>query len=45
LEGRIAKWWFPDDIVSVDGLPHGATDKDEKKTLREKFKDHKLPSA
>lgn len=26
-------------------VPHGATGKVEKKTLREKFKDHKLPAA
>ena len=45
LEGKVARWWFPDDIIFVDELPHGATGKVEKKTLREKFKDHKLPAA
>jgi fatty-acyl-CoA synthase len=25
LEGKIAKWWIPDDIVFVDALSYGAT--------------------
>ena len=45
FEGRVAKWWTPDDIVFVDALPVGATGKILKNKLREQFKDHKLPTA
>ncbi len=44
LDGQIAKWWMPDDIAFVDELPHTATGKVSKLQLREKFKDHKLPT-
>jgi len=44
LEGRVAKWWLPDDIVFVTELPHTATGKLLKTKLREQFKDHKLPT-
>jgi fatty-acyl-CoA synthase len=43
LRGKIAKWWMPDDVVFVDDIPLGATGKIDKKILRERFKDHKLP--
>ena len=42
--GKIAKWWIPDDVVFVDELPHTATGKLSKKTLREKYRDHPLPT-
>ncbi len=45
MEGKIAKWWMPDDVVFVDEIPHTATGKIQKLALREKFKDYKLPSA
>jgi len=45
LEGKIAKWWMPDDVVFVKELPHTATGKLLKTKLREDFKDYKLPSA
>ena len=45
FEGKIAKWWMPDDVVFVDDLPHTATGKLQKLKLREKFKDYKLPTA
>jgi fatty-acyl-CoA synthase len=35
LEGRIAKWWMPDDFVFVDSIPLGATGKVNKLALRE----------
>jgi len=44
-DGKIAKWWMPDDVVFVEELPHTATGKLSKKTLREKFKDYRLPTA
>ncbi|HEX4330438.1 MAG TPA: 3-(methylthio)propionyl-CoA ligase [Burkholderiales bacterium] len=45
FEGKIAKWWMPDDVIFVDELPHTATGKLQKLKLREKFKDYKLPTA
>lgn len=45
LEGKIAKWWTPDDVVYVDAIPLGATGKINKMALREMFKDYKLPTA
>ena len=45
FEGRVAKWWIPDDVVFVDQLPHTATGKLLKTKLREDFKGYKLPSA
>lgn len=45
FEGKIAKWWTPDDVAFVDAIPLGATGKMLKNRLREQFKDHKLPTA
>jgi fatty-acyl-CoA synthase len=39
LDGKIAKWWMPDDMVIVDEIPHTATGKIQKIALRERFKD------
>ena len=44
-EGKIAKWWMPDDVVFVKELPHTATGKVSKLTIREQFKDYKLPTT
>ena len=44
LDGKIAKWWMPDDVVFVDEIPHTATGKIQKLTLRDQFKDYVLPS-
>ncbi len=44
LDGQVAKWWMPDDIAFVDELPHTATGKVSKLQLRERFKNHKLPT-
>ena len=38
FEGKIAKWWMPDDVVFVDAIPLGATGKMLKTKLREQFK-------
>jgi fatty-acyl-CoA synthase len=43
-QGRIAKWWMPDDVLFVDELPHGATGKLLKTKLRELYGNHQLPS-
>ncbi|MDZ4382063.1 MAG: 3-(methylthio)propionyl-CoA ligase [Parvibaculum sp.] len=45
MEGKIAKWWMPDDVVFVEEIPHTATGKIQKLALREKFKDYTLPTA
>ena len=45
FEGKIAKFWMPDDVAFLDALPTGATGKILKNKLREQFRLHKLPTA
>jgi len=45
FEGKIAKFWTPDDVAFVDALPMGATGKIQKNKLREQFKEYQLPTA
>ncbi|MBL8535909.1 MAG: long-chain-fatty-acid--CoA ligase [Hyphomonadaceae bacterium] len=45
LQGKIAKWWMPDDVALVEKIPIGATGKINKLALRETFKDYQLPST
>jgi fatty-acyl-CoA synthase len=45
LAGKIAHWWMPDDVAFVDEIPHTATGKISKLTLRERFRDYVLPNA
>jgi len=45
MQGKIAKWWMPDDVVFVDEIPHTATGKIQKLVLRQQFKDYRLPTA
>ena len=45
MQGKIARWWMPDEIVFVDEIPHTATGKIQKTALRERFKDFVLPAA
>ncbi|MFJ3485936.1 long-chain fatty acid--CoA ligase [Pseudomonas sp. NPDC090202] len=40
LQGKIPKWWMPDASEAVEQLPHTATGKVSKKTLREQFSDY-----
>jgi fatty-acyl-CoA synthase len=44
-DGKIAKWWLPDDVVFTDAIPLGATGKMLKTKLREQFGRHRLPTA
>jgi 3-(methylthio)propionyl---CoA ligase len=44
-EGKIAKWWTPDDVQFVDAIPLGATGKMLKTKLREQFADYKFATA
>lgn len=39
FEGKVAKWWIPEDVVFVEELPHTATGKVSKLMLREQMKD------
>ncbi len=43
MEGKIAKWWLPDDVVLVEAIPHTATGKIKKTELREQFRSYRLP--
>jgi fatty-acyl-CoA synthase len=45
MQGKVAKWWMPDDVVFVDEIPHTATGKIQKTTLRERYKDYVLPTT
>jgi fatty-acyl-CoA synthase len=40
LDGKIAKWWMPDDVVFVEQIPHSATGKIQKMELRKQFANH-----
>ena len=44
LDGKIAKWWMPDDVVFVTDIPHTATGKIQKSVLRKQFRDYRLPT-
>jgi len=44
LDGKIAKWWTPDDVVFVEDIPLGATGKIDKKVIRVQYRDHPLPT-
>jgi fatty-acyl-CoA synthase len=41
-EGKVAKWWLPDEVIVVTDLPHTATGKLQKTSLRMRYKDHYL---
>jgi len=45
LDGRVAKWWLPDDVVFIDEVPKTSVGKFSKKDLRERFADHELPET
>ncbi len=45
LEGRVAKWWLPDEVLVVNELPHTATGKVNKLALRQRYAGHRLPTA
>ena len=43
LDGKIVKWWMPDDVAFVDEIPHTATGKISKMELRARFKGYTFP--
>ena len=45
LDGKIAKWWIPDDVQFIDEMPHTATGKIQKTKLREIFEDYQFPEG
>lgn len=45
MDGKVAKWWLPDEVAFVDELPHTATGKVYKMKLREEFADYKFTNA
>jgi len=45
LDGKIAKWWMPDDVVFIDEIPHTATGKIQKMDLRKQFEDYEFPAS
>jgi len=45
LSGKVAKWWLPDDVVTLPEIPHTATGKIQKTVLRRRFADYRLPTA
>ncbi|HXZ49861.1 MAG TPA: 3-(methylthio)propionyl-CoA ligase [Usitatibacter sp.] len=45
LEGKIAKWWMPDDVIFVESLPHTATGKLSKLELRKRLAEYRLPAS
>jgi fatty-acyl-CoA synthase len=44
MDGKVAKWWMPDDVAFVGEIPHTATGKIQKTTLRQQFRDYRLPT-
>jgi len=45
FDGKIAKWWMPDDVAFVEEIPHTATGKIQKIALRERFKNYTFPTV
>ncbi|MFN4089554.1 MAG: long-chain-fatty-acid--CoA ligase [Alphaproteobacteria bacterium] len=45
LRPHIARWWMPDDVVFLDEIPHTATGKIQKTALRDRFRNHVLPTG
>jgi fatty-acyl-CoA synthase len=45
LEGKVAKWWLPDDVVFIDEVPKTSVGKFSKKDLRDKFGSYQLPTG
>ncbi len=43
FDGKVARWWIPNDVVFVDELPHTATGKVKKIELRKQFADYAFP--
>ena len=45
FDGKVASWWKPDDVIVVEELPHTATGKIHKLTLRDRYRDHLIQAG
>jgi fatty-acyl-CoA synthase len=45
MRGKVANWRLPDDVVFVDDMPMTGTGKIQKSTLRNRFRDYRLPGT
>src|SRR3546814_15710659 len=45
LDGKIARWWMPDDVLFVDSIPLGPTGKIDKKAIRAGLEGYTLPRS
>ncbi|MGO9869564.1 MAG: 3-(methylthio)propionyl-CoA ligase [Rhodomicrobium sp.] len=45
LDGKVAKWWLPDEVLFVKTLPHTATGKLLKRQLRDEFREVLMQQA
>jgi len=45
LQGKVADWWVPDDVVFVEEIPKTSVGKLDKKVLRERYRDYQLPTT
>jgi len=45
LGSYVAKWQLPDEVIFIESVPKTSVGKFDKKVLRERFKEHKLPDA
>jgi acyl-CoA synthetase (AMP-forming)/AMP-acid ligase II len=43
MQGKITKWWMPNDVAFVEEIPHTAAGKISKMTLRERFREYQFP--
>ncbi|MEM7542048.1 MAG: long-chain-fatty-acid--CoA ligase [Pseudomonadota bacterium] len=43
FDGKVAKWWIPNGVVFVEEIPHTATGKISKLTLRNQLEDYRFP--
>jgi fatty-acyl-CoA synthase len=44
FDGKVAKWWIPEECLFVDALPHTATGKLSKKDIRAEYADFTWPT-
>ena len=45
VQGKIASWWMPDEIVFVEAIPHTGSGKISKVDLRKQLAHTKLPES
>lgn len=45
MQGKIATWWMPDEVVFVEAIPHTGSGKISKLGLRKQLAHIKLPES